>query len=213
MVSHPRVWGAVLAALALSAPAAGQPPTESHQWSHGTTINGFLGGAVDGSASGLAAGGAVGWEITPRVALEGSASWFDRGLGADAFAASLKAQVTLARPLAAEPFLQAGVGLYRASFDPMRSEIPAFYQHRMGNGRSVHSSRFTDPTLVFGGGANVFLSRHVAIRPDVETILVMRHARVHVVTALAVHLAVHFEEHPVTPRVGSDLNFRSKPRR
>jgi hypothetical protein len=58
---------------------------------------------------------------------------------------------------------------------------------------------FTDPALVLGGGVNVFFNRHIAVRPDLEAMVVMRDSHRYVVTTAAIHLAFHFEDHPVTP--------------
>jgi len=97
-------------------------------------------------------------------------------------------------PHTAVPFVTAGVGLYRASYETAVGNVPEFYRHRMsqtaGPGMTM---TFTDPTFVFGGGLNVFVTRHIAIRPDVETMIVVRDSSSHVVTAAAVHLAYHFE--------------------
>jgi hypothetical protein len=58
---------------------------------------------------------------------------------------------------------------------------------------------FTDPSLVGGGGVNVYVSRHWTIRPEIVATAVLRNSRSFVVTAGAVRLAYHVEEHPVTP--------------
>ena len=185
----------------LAAAAAAQPAPQQHEWSHGTTINGFAGVAADPSRNGAVLGGAVGWELIPRLAIEGTGAWFDRGASVDAFAGALKAQFTLVPAHRAMPFLQAGIGLYRASFDRNVSPMPDFYRRRLSDTMPSHGSAtvFTDPTLVFGGGANVFLTRHIAIRPDVEAMRVMRGGHHYTMTSVAVHLAYHFEDHPVTP--------------
>jgi hypothetical protein len=93
------------------------------------------------------------------------------------------------------PFVTAGVGLYRASFDAAAGSIPDFYRRRMAmrmDGPGIMST-FTDPSVVLGGGMNLFVTRHVAIRPDVETMIVMRNSASHMVTAIVVHMAYHFE--------------------
>jgi hypothetical protein len=50
-----------------------------------------------------------------------------------------------------------------------------------------------------GGGVNVFVARHVAIRPDIEAKIVRRNAQNYVVTAVSVHMSYHFEDQPITP--------------
>ena len=54
--------------------------------------------------------------------------------------------------------------MYRATVEP-GSDVPAFYRDRMppGSAREI----FQDVTIVFGGGADVFVTSHVAIRPEV----------------------------------------------
>lgn len=190
-----------LSAVLLGIPAVGVAQTApQHEWSHGTTINGFAGVASDPSKNGAVLGGAVGWELTPLFALEGTGAWFDRGGSVDAFAGALKALVTLAPGHRAMPFLQAGIGLYRASFERFDGPMPEFYRRRLPAGMSHGQiEAFTDPTFVFGGGANVFLTKHVALRPDVEVMRVMRGGHHYTLTSVAVHLGYHFEDHPVTP--------------
>ncbi len=61
------------------------------------------------------------------------------------------------------------------------------------------TSTFTDPSFILGGGMNIFVTRHIAIRPDVEAMIVRRDSHNYVVTAVVVHIAYHFENHPITP--------------
>jgi hypothetical protein len=192
-------WSAVIV-LMVSGSAAAQALGADADWSHGTTLNAFVGAGADGSKTGPLAGGSIGWEVTPRVAIEGTGYWLDRGTGADAFAAALKLQAGLTRSEKAVPFLQAGVGLYRAAFEPTAEPIPEFYSRRISADTGPGTTHtFTDPSFIFGGGLNVFLTRHVTIRPDVEVIVVRDDSQTYVVTAVAVRFAYHFEEHPVTP--------------
>ena len=186
--------------LALSVPAWTQPAPEAHEWGHGTTLTGFTGAAVDSSRSEPLYGGAIGWEITPKLAIEGTGSWVEHGSGTDAFAGALKVQAALLRRHAARPFLQAGMGLYRASFD-VRDEMPDFYRARVRSDVSDHGvmRAFTDPTLVVGGGVDLFVSRNFALRPDIETMFVLRSRKSYVVTAIRINVVYHIEDHPVTP--------------
>jgi hypothetical protein len=55
------------------------------------------------------------------------------------------------------------------------------------------------PSFILGGGVNLFATRHVAIRPDVEAKIVRRNSQNYVVSAVSVHIAYHFEDHPITP--------------
>jgi hypothetical protein len=187
-----------LVMLALSAPASAQLLHQSHDWNHGTTLNLFAGAGTDPAGTQPLLGTSHGWEITPSIGIEGSGYWFDRSGKSDAFAAALKLQAGVTAPHTVVPFVTAGIGLYRASFDAAAGNIPDFYRRRIamhGDGPGIMST-FTDPSFVFGGGLNVFVTRHVAIRPDVETMIVVRDSASHVVTAVAVHLAYHFENPP-----------------
>jgi len=187
----------------VSAPARAQADV-SADWSHGTTLNGLAGVATDSSRSSPVLGGAAGWEVTPGLAIEGSGSWLDFGHGSKAFSGSLKVRTRLFGRRTIDPFLQAGIGMYRASFESGAHRVPVFYGRRMDV--SMRGDRlpltFTDPTVVAGGGVNIFVNRYLAIRPDVEATVVLRDRRRHVVTILAVHAVYHFESHPVTPALG-----------
>jgi hypothetical protein len=211
MISVPRLQCAVLSILVAAATASAQTKITApsgNMWSHGSTLNVFGGAAATSTGQAPAAGGAFGWEITPRFALEGSGTWLDWGQGAHAFTAAMTTQVGLATPRPIIPFLAGGVGLYHASFNRSDTGMAAFYRRRMMGtpdlGRTV---AFTDPSLAGGGGVNVFLSRHWTIRPDVMATVVLRNSRSFVVTTGAVHLAYHFEDHPVTPS-GHDTGRR-----
>jgi hypothetical protein len=179
--------------------ASAQITAPPNVWTRGTTENVFAGAASAPSSAGVLAGGAIGWEITPRLAVEGSGSWFSHRHGATAFAADLKALVHLlaVRPVA--PFIEGGFGVYRATFDSTRGELPGFYQRRLDTAVNRSRVTFTDPSFILGAGVDLFLNRHVTIRPDVEAKIVRRNSSNYVVTALSVHVAYHFEDHPITP--------------
>jgi hypothetical protein len=186
--------------LTLSWNASAQQVADS-DWKHGTTLSAFAGAGTDSSKTGAVGGMSMGWEATPVLAFEGSGSWLDRGAGADAFAAALKVQAGLRSVRTVVPFVEAGFGLYRAWFDPESTSIPEFYERRMNTTAPATPTprTFTDPALVFGGGVSLFASRRISLRPDVETMLVRADGQSYFVTTVAVRLAYHFEEHPVTP--------------
>lgn len=188
---------AVLFTLSASGAASAQTAPPGNPWSHGTTLNVFAGVNSASSQAGSLAGGAVGWEVRRWLAVEGIGSWLDRGAGADAFAADLKAIVSPVSAHGFVPFIQAGIGMYRASFQLSRAELPDFYRSRVGATASGFDSiTFTDPSVIVGGGVNLFVTQHVAIRPDIQAKVVVRDSHHYVVTAVAVHLAYHFEKHP-----------------
>jgi hypothetical protein len=188
----------------VAAPAFAQTGPTQHEWGHGTAFSVFGGAASDSSHTGLAGGGSVGWEVAPWFGLEGAAAWLDRGARVDAFAADVTAVVSLTKPGPMVPFLDGGIGLYRASFDPGVSEVPAFYRHRMMpmSGPLRTAVAFTDPTIVAGGGVNVFVSGHAALRPELQARIVTGDSRTHVVTAFLMRVTYHIENHPVRPTRG-----------
>jgi hypothetical protein len=206
MVSAPHLqwafFGLLLAAGTASAQTSAPllPPPDT--WTHGTTLNVFAGGATGGHDRAGAAGGAFGWELTPRVGLEGGGTWFDWGPGARASAAAITTQVAVITARPAVPFLSAGVGLYHATFNRTDAAMPSFYRRRMATMMNQPSSTttFTDPSVAGGGGITLFLNRHWTLRPEVMATVVLRDSRSFVVTTGALRLGYHFEDHPITPR-------------
>lgn len=201
MRRHLRFVLFALAAAAIAAPVRAEQAPDAHAWGRGTTLTAFAGAAVDAVRTRPIIGGAIGWEMTPRLALEGGGLWVDQA-GGDAFAASLTLQAELWPGRRTVPFVQAGVGLYRTAIDRDAQDIPNFYRRRLGPGAPTATRTFTDPSLVFGGGVNLFLSRNLALRPDAEVMVVMRDSRSRFVTALRMNIVYHIEEHPVTPARG-----------
>jgi hypothetical protein len=77
--------------------------------------------------------------------------------------------------------------------------MPAFYRHRMmaTSGTVRTAVTFTDPTMVVGGGVNVFFTGHAALRPEIQARIVAADSRTHVVTAFLMRVTYHIENHPV----------------
>ena len=205
MTSIQRLQCAVLGLLVAAATASAQTPLvapSGNMWSHGTTLNVFGGGAATPGDRAAAAGGAFGWELTPRFALEGSGTWLDFGQSAHAFTAAMTAHVAVVTPHPFVPFLAGGVGLYHAAFNRFDSTMPRFYHRRMTGLPFAPSQTvtFTDPSLAGGGGLDVYVSSHWALRPEGLATLVLRDSRSFVVTTGVVRLAYHFEDHPVNLR-------------
>lgn len=193
--------GVFLAATSVAAQEApAQEAPASGAWTRGSSINVFGGLATDGSRSGVDAGAAIGWDVTPRIGMEGTASWLDRGTRADAFAADLSVLFFLVAPRRTVPFVKAGGGVYRTWLDTVESPIPEFYGRRIVERPIGTSATFTDGMIVAGGGANVWVSSRIAIRPEVETKFVVADGRTYPVTTVGVRLAFYFEEHPTTDR-------------
>lgn len=187
------------ACVAWSTAAVAQSPAAPGEWNHGTTLNAFVGASGDTTQVGTAFGGAIGWEVTPSIAIEGGGAWTAFGHDTTAFSGTLKVRARVGGTRTVDPFFLAGIGMYHTSFGEHETAIPDFYRRRLDSGDNAFTRTFTDPSLVAGGGISLFLSRHVAIRPDVEAAIVVANGSSHVVTTAAVHFVYHFEDHPVTP--------------
>jgi len=86
--------------------------------------------------------------------------------------------------------------MYRAWLDASSGGLPAFYQQRM-TGPPGTSQIFTDPSLIFAGGVDVFAGRHFSIRPEVSVRLVMGGSDTYAVTMATVRATYHFDLHEV----------------
>lgn len=193
---------ALVGSLTVPALAQTQEVVRPDEWSRGTTLSGFAGIATDGDRSGPVIGGIAGYEITPRLTIEGSGSWLEFGDGADGFAGAIKLRARLSGQRTVDPFVLGGVGFYRASFDGGSAVSPDFYRTRLrGPATRLGDVSFTDPAVVVGAGVNIFVTRHFALRPDVESFIVLRDGRSLAVTSVSLHAVFHIESHPVTPRV------------
>ena len=169
-----------------------------------TSLSGFAGAAGNGDHQGWMFGGSAGWDFTPLVAIEATGAWVDRSTQADAFTGALKLRAAFRGRDKVAPFVTGGVGLYRASFTRGSTNMPEFYQQRFetrADGGRMNAT-FMDPSLVFGGGLNLFLSRAVAIRPSIEGLFVFRGSRHQLITTGGLNIAYYFEHRPVTPATG-----------
>jgi hypothetical protein len=189
----------LLAANPARAQPGAQPPADTTNWKRGTTLAIFAGTASASSDTGLVAGGTIGWEVTPRVSIEGSGSWLDRNDGATGFAATMGVATNLLRTRPVAPFVIGGFGLYHASFDRSRGTIPEFYSDRLSEDGNGTIASFTDPAFVIGGGVNIFASRRWSVRPAVEALIAVNDSDTYTITQLTVQLAYHFEERTITP--------------
>jgi outer membrane protein with beta-barrel domain len=190
---------AVAILLTVSSDARAQASGVNEDWRHGTTLAGFVGAAAPFSGVDPALGLSLGWEMTPWLGLEGRGTWFPAPDGVSAFAAAFGARMAFmsARPVL--PYASAGVGFYRATFDtPARGGMPRFYQQRMGEA-ALLGRTFDDLLVTIGAGTEVFLSRHVALRPELTVMLVTARSDARAVPVFGVQMAYHFESHPITP--------------
>jgi hypothetical protein len=187
----------------LAATLLGRPDVANAQrvdWERGTTLSVFGGAEWAGSHTGGAAGFALGWELWPFFTVEGSGTWLDERAGGSGFAGIIGARVPLVRRGAIVPFAALGTGVFRATVDPARGDVPDFYARRLSGDPVNRRERVFDDFLVaLGGGADVYLTRHLAIRPDVRVLMARADGRTRPVTVAGVHLAYHFEDHPITP--------------
>ncbi len=97
--------------------------------------------------SGVAVGASLVLDLNRSFALEGSGSYVDRGAGSEAASLSVNAILHLAsRDEEAVPYLVAGAGLYRASFDTRIARFagPA-PSGPMGSGRYRHIMKPSPP--------------------------------------------------------------------
>lgn len=195
-----RGWCMAAMALAFAATASAQEPSPARGWSRATTLNAFAGIASEPAGGATMAGGSVGWQLTRTTAIEGSGSWIDGGGNTDWFAGALKLQTTIGRMSRAVPFVEAGIGFYRASFDSTETNVPEFYGRRMGGALRTGTTMrtFSDPSIVFGGGVSMPATRHIAIRPAVEVTMVLRNNHTFATTSAMLRLAYRFEDHTVT---------------
>ena len=197
-VQRNRVVGALFAVVALTPNDRSQTATPD-EWRRGTTLAGFVGAASKSPDTGVAAGAAVGWELTPHFTLEGRGVWLDAGDRANAFAALFGARIPLmpARPVV--PVLSGSVGVHRATFDTSAG-MPPFYQRRIrGDVSGLASRTFHDFVAAVGGGVDIALARHLALRPDVTVLLVKARSETRALPVYGVQLAYHFVDRPVTP--------------
>jgi hypothetical protein len=192
-----RVAVYLLAGAFVVATDASAQPVGSHEWSQGTTLAGFMGAASAESDTDAAAGLTFGWEILPRFTVEGSGIWVASGPDADAFAGLFGARIGLLPPHPVVPFVSGAAGIYHMAFDRAPNMVPAMYRGRMN--AEIGRRSFDDFVVAFGGGADIFLMRHLSLRPELRVLWLQRDSLNHTITTLGVSLAYHFEEHPVTP--------------
>src|SRR5688572_33216279 len=99
-----------------------------------TTLNFLLAGSVGSETTQPLLGGAFGWELLPRFSVETTMKWMVPDRGAEAFSGLVTAQVMLSPRQTFVPFVTAGAGVLRASYDLETSVVPAFYTRRNGEG-------------------------------------------------------------------------------
>jgi hypothetical protein len=185
-----------------SAKAGAQPPASLpyEPQTHCTSLSLFGGVATPESASGALLGGTVGWQITPRVGLEGFAMWLDLPHSETGFSAAFSTHVDFRNGATVVPYLAGGMGIYHAAVDMNDHAAPTFYTDRfMMNDDPGMRRTFTDLALLAGGGVAFFLSPQLALRPQADVMFVVADDDTRVVPVFTLHLVYHFRDHPITP--------------
>ena len=186
----------------LTVPASAQD-LPRNDWHQGSALSLFGGIATPDGGSGPAVGGTITWEATPRLGLDAGAVWLRGGPHDDAIAGTVGARYALTGSRPWRPYLSAGAGVYRATFDDDDTRgMPGFYHSRMMQAPSPAFGprrTFSDFAMRVGGGAEFFASRHISIRPEAQFVIAIRRPDTHVVPIFGVHLVYHFESHPITP--------------
>ena len=123
--------------------------------------------------------------LKPWLGVDGNLTWLKTFGDSEAFTTALNARAHFLTNRAVSPVRPAGFGLYRTSFNSASVDVPDFYRRRTTDASPGYDSlyRFTDPAWVFGSGLTIFRSRHVAIHPAAEAIVVRRDAQSYVVTS------------------------------
>lgn len=186
----------------------GGPPVWAQGVERATGLSVLVGVTDDSVATGSTVGGSVHVDLTPIIGVEGTGRWLDRGADASAFAADLVGLLGTRLSERMMPYVAAGVGVYRASFDvPTGSAgppqtVPGFYARRFTAtpiGRGSRNVSFTDPSLILGTGVSFMPSRSWVLRPDVRMLFVRRDGDTHKVLVATVNVGFRFEHRPVTP--------------
>jgi hypothetical protein len=173
--------------------ADGRAQTADGQWQRGTVLAGSFGAVAASPDTSLFGGTALGWEIVPRLSVEGRAMWLPNADRPTDFVALLSAAVPLLPGRRTVPFVSGGIGMYRATVDSRSSDIPEFYARRLPAGAT--RPVFQDVLFSFGAGADLFATSRVAIRPEVSLFAVTADGNRRWMTVYAVSLAYHFEAH------------------
>lgn len=179
------VIGAVLLVAALLLPAAaGAQGNAEEPWGPGTTLSVFGGAASSDSRVSGVASASLGWEFNRLFAIEGDGLWISEPSGG--FAALLGPRVAIPLRGSFSPSLFAGVGMWVESRQEQR-------------GTQIVEKIFEEFAYAAGVGADLFLSGHLAIRPDVRVIFINATSDTRVVPVVGVHVTYHFESHPYLP--------------
>lgn len=192
--------GVVTLALPCSAAVAWAQPLTQTEWHQGTSLALFGGLASPDQDARAALGGTISWEVTRRIAFDASGLWFPAGARNDIVLGTVGARVSLTPGHRATPYLTAGVGLLHASMQGTAAHMPGFYRDRMMMPVSSRDGRtFDDFAVRLGAGAEILAGRRISIRPELQVVIASDRPDATVIPVVGVHLAYHFESHPITP--------------
>lgn len=169
------------------------------EWHQGSALA-LFGGMTLSDSTQSALGGSIVWELTPRLSIDAGGRWLGVTGDTDTVFGSVGVRyvVTGTRPVT--PYVNAGIGLYRASFPAVLPHgMPEFYRRRMAGMQAPSRRTFDDFAARAGAGVEIYLNRHVSIRPEIEIIGVTDRSHTRIIPLAGVHLAYHFESHPITP--------------
>ena len=155
----------------------------------------FGGGASGTSGTGAALGWSFEWAPKPRLAIE-AGGWWTGEPAVDGFAALIGPRASLTRPSRVTPFVSMEVGLFRASVDGAEPDVPTYYRERMTDGRQRRT--FDDFVAAPGAGVDVYLAKHVAIRPHVRVLFAIADGIARPIVVYGAHVSYNFLEHPGT---------------
>jgi len=191
----------VSATLILGTATTALGQASGNQWRQGTALAVFAGGASAAGGTGVASGMSIGWQFTPRLEIEGSGLWVN-GAAVDTFTALIESRLNLLPRRVVVPFVSGGAGLHKASVESNATGIPNFFLRRLPPSTaetSRHEQTFDDFVAAFGGGSDVFVTHHIAVRPEVSVRLVHAAGEIRAVTVYGVHLAYHFQGNGAAP--------------
>ncbi len=189
----------VVSALFVTASAEAQAVVRVNEWARGTELGVVAGGGSTTDATGPLVAASAGWDVTRWLAIEGQAGWLSRGPAAEGFSADISSLINLRPKQSVTPFVGAGIGLYRATFDSA-SAVTDFYRKRLeAMGPVGESISFTDPAARFTVGIDFIWHRHWSVRPEGSLIAIWGDGHGDKVITYGARIGYRFEDHPITP--------------
>jgi opacity protein-like surface antigen len=113
-------------------------------------------------------------------------------MGETTFAASLATRYALGVFDTATPYVSGGIGMFQATFDRGWKGAPAFYRDRVDSDAGTGRRVFRDVLWSVGAGADLEVTNHLALRPDLSLLIVTTRRDARVVPVYGLHLAYYF---------------------